>query len=236
MRPSALISVRRRSFLSGPRRVGVAAGEGELERLAFDRDQLAGREPRRPPGRLARLDQLDAGKARELLRSLEDLVHARACRCRAGDGADELGHGEGRPLLGQPVAAEQAGGELLALDLTAWNRASGDERFEFAAAEAVLGRARLPVLAQPRQVDLLLRLPGRERGNAGGGEALGAECLHVLEQRLPPGRECPDRLLGSARDLAHALDRLRPLDAEPDGSARAGAAPRTGSRRRAGRS
>ena len=38
---------------------------------------------------------------------------------------------------------------------------------------AVLGRPRLPVLTQPRQVDLLLRLPRRQRRHSRRGEADG---------------------------------------------------------------
>ena len=68
---------------------------------------------------------------------------------------------------------------------------SRTSRFELAAAEPVLGRARLPLVPQPRQVDLLLRLPGRERGDTGSGEALRADRLHVLDKRLPPAWRRP---------------------------------------------
>ena len=99
-----------------------------------------------------------------------------------------------------PSRREQPRGELLALDRVAAGATLAHERVEFAAAEAVLGRARLPVLAQPRQVDLLLRLAGRERGDAGGGEALGAERLHVLDAATAGGsrrRGSPPRALRS---------------------------------------
>ena len=42
-----------------------------------------------------------------------------------------------------------------------------------------------------------------------------AERLHVLEQRLPPGRERPHRLLRDPGQVRHPLGRLRPLQPEP---------------------
>ena len=61
------------------RRADVAAGQGELERGLFDREQLAGRVPRRPAGRLARLGTSTPGKQRELLGRLEHLLDVAPC-------------------------------------------------------------------------------------------------------------------------------------------------------------
>lgn len=58
----------------------VAADERHLDGLSLDREQLAGREPRRPPGHLFRLDDLDAGEARQLIGDFEDRVHLRSRR------------------------------------------------------------------------------------------------------------------------------------------------------------
>ena len=191
----------------------VAAGERELDRLPLHREQLAGREPRRPAGHRLRFDELDAGEARQLVCELEHPVDLLTRGQRAGDRAHQLGHGERRLLLGQPLAPEYAVGELLELNPVPSNGSLVEERVELAPPEAVLGRACLPLLAQARQVDLLLRLPRRQRRHPRRGEALGAERLHVLEQRLAAGREGADRLLRDADELAHPLDRLASIRA-----------------------
>ena len=92
-----------------------------------------------------------------------------------------------------------------------------DQVAQLAPAEAVLGRARLPLLAQPRQVDLFLRLAGGERGDAGGDEAFRAVRLHVLDERLPPRRERPHCFLRYGLEVGHSLHRLGPAEAEPPG-------------------
>jgi hypothetical protein len=74
-------------------------------------------------------------------------------------------------------------------------------------------RACSPLLAQPREVDRLLRFAGRDRGDACGGEPGRAERLHVLDQGLPPRRERAQRLGGDAVEFGHALHRLRPAHA-----------------------
>ena len=48
------------------------------------------------------------GRRDELLCRLEHLLDRAAVPQRAGDGADELGHREGRLLLGKPIQREQA--------------------------------------------------------------------------------------------------------------------------------
>ena len=196
------------------RRADIAAGERELERFVLDLQQLPGREPRRPTRHLSRLEQLDARQQRQLLRHLEHLHDRRPVSQRARDRAHELGHRERGLRRGQ---RQHSGRELLRPDRSGRERTLTDEPLELTLAESVLGRACQPLLAQPRQVDLLLRLAGRERGDAGGGEAVCAECLHVLEQRLPPGRERPHRLLRHPDQVRHPLDRLRPLQPKPPG-------------------
>src|SRR5206468_3632423 len=95
------------------RSVATATRDRKLDCLALDRQQVAGREPSRPPGGLFPLDELDAGEARELLGCDEDVVDSCPLRERAGDRADELGHRERRLRSGQPVGAEQRSGELV---------------------------------------------------------------------------------------------------------------------------
>ena len=99
----------------------------------------------------------------------------------------------------------------------ACKRSDGDERIEFAAPKTVLRCPRLPLLAQPRQVDLLLRLARRERSNSGSDKALRPQCLHVLHEQASASGERADDFLRHADELAHAFDRLGPLKPEPAG-------------------
>jgi hypothetical protein len=132
------------------------------------------------------VDEFDAREPRKLVGRLDDFVDARAVPQRAGDRADEFGHGERRLRRGQPVRCEQAIGKLLELDAIARMRAFGDELVELATAEAMLCRARLPVLAQLRQVDLLLCLPRSERRDAGGSEPLQRRTVALAATRKAP--------------------------------------------------
>ena len=184
---------------------------------ALELEQLTRREPRRPARDLTRLDRLDAREADELFRRFQHLPDWGALPQRARNRADELGQRERRLRRGQPVRREQPRRELLPLDAGGCERTLVGEPAKLAPAEAVLGRPHKPLLAQRRQVDLLLGLPGRERRNPGGSETLRPERLHVLEQRPPPGRERPDRALRDLRQLAHPFHRLRPLEPEPPG-------------------
>jgi hypothetical protein len=197
------------------RRIRVASAERKVDCLALDLEQLAAREPRRPARRPALLDQLDAREARELAGGLEDVVDRRAIRHGAGYRPDELGHRERRLPRREAVLREQASGQLVDLDTSADAPLLRGKVLELAAAEAVLGGARLPPLAKAAQVDRLLRLAGSECGDSGGGEALGAECLHVLDERSPAAGERAHRLLRDACQFAHALYGLGPLQPQP---------------------
>ena len=183
----------------------------------LDLEQLPGREPRRPTRHLARLEQLDAREPRELLRLRRAPARparrrgASAATARTSSGIVNVGCFSVSPSGASSRTASSSGSTAR----SAGRGRSCDEPAQLAPAEAVLGRPRQPLLAQPRQVDLLLRLAGRERRHAGGGEALRAERLHVLEQRPPPGRERPDRLLRHLRELGHPFHRLGPLEPEP---------------------
>jgi hypothetical protein len=128
----------------------VEAGEGELDRFPLDRQQFAGREACRLPGRLLRSDELDTGETGQLVCELEHLVDACARGQRAGDCLHQLGHDEGGLLLGDALAAKQVRSELLELNPIASDGPVPAECLELAPAEPVLGRARLPVLTQPR--------------------------------------------------------------------------------------
>jgi hypothetical protein len=94
-------------------------------------------------------------------------------------------------------------------------QAPAAELSELAAAEPVLRGSCLPVLAEVKQVELLLPLPRREGGDAGGGEPFRAERLHVLDKRAPSAGERADRLLRDALELGHPVVGLRPEDAKP---------------------
>lgn len=199
---------------SGVRRTDVASDQRDLECLALDLEQLAGREARRPSRRVLRLDQLEARECREFLRRVDHIVGSGAVAHAAGDGADELRHGERRLLRREALAAEELLAGFSEID---WSRGMGRtyERAKLAAGEPVLGGARLPLLPQPREIDLLFRLAGRERRDSAGREAFRPARLHVFEQRLSSSREGSHRLLGDALEFGHAFDRLRPADAEP---------------------
>jgi hypothetical protein len=62
---------------------------------------------------------------------------------------------------------------------------------------------------------VLLLLTRRKRRDAGGGEALRSERLHVLDQRLSPHREFSDRHLRDPFELGHALHGLRRREPQP---------------------
>ena len=115
----------------------------------------------------------------------------------------------------RPSRPSRRRSKLVELEPVANDRALGARALRAPAAEAMLGRARQPLLAQPGQVDLLLRLTGRERGDPRRGEPLSSERLHVLDQQAPPSREGPDRRLGYPGELAHPLRRLGPLQPKP---------------------
>src|SRR6266540_75136 len=70
--------------------VAPAARDSELDGLALEREQLAGREPSRPAGRVLAFDELDAREARELVGRHDDLVDGCSLPQRAGDRTDEL--------------------------------------------------------------------------------------------------------------------------------------------------
>ena len=197
------------------RRIRAAAGESKLERRALELEQLARREPRRPPRALLGAEKLDAGQADELRGRIEHLLGRATIPQRAGHRADELGHREGRLLLGKRVQGGQI--ELLAIDSRSTLTMQFDQVAQLMPTEAVLGRARLPLFAQPRQVDLFFRLTGGERGDAGSDEAFGTARLHVLDERLPPRRERPHYLLRYGFEVGHSLHRLGPAEAESPG-------------------
>jgi hypothetical protein len=92
------------------------------------------------------LEELDAGEAGELCSGFEDLVDHRPLAEALGDGADKVGHGEGRLLLRQPLASDEALSKLGKV-----GRGGGVGRTghvaQLAVGEAVLGRSRLPVLS-----------------------------------------------------------------------------------------
>ncbi len=152
-----------------------------------------------------RLDELDAGEARQLVRELEHAIDVLTRWRRAGDRPHELGHGEGRLLLGEAFATEHFCREVVGVDRVPRQPASMGERVELAAAEPVLGRTRFPA-------SRVASAATREAANP-----LRSQRLHVLHQRLPPSREGLDRLLGNTDELTHPLDWLGPLDAEPAG-------------------
>ena len=119
----------------------------------------------------------------------------RALGVRLGPGHHELGLGERGPALGKPVGAEQPLRDLE--QLAARSARAGGARpssVELARAEAVLGGAGAPLLAQPGEVDVLLAVAGLERRDLGGLEAAVPLLVHVLDDLRPPGRELVDHL------------------------------------------
>jgi hypothetical protein len=133
----------------GGGRADITAVDPKLERVAFDLEQLARCEPRRPAWEITGLELLDAGEARQLGGGLEHLLDRRACGERASDGADELGQRERGLRRGQPVRREQPAGQCLAVERAGDERPLVGEPGQFAASEPDLGRADQPLLAQP---------------------------------------------------------------------------------------
>ena len=127
------------------RRIDVASGQGDLECLALDLEQLAGREPRRSPRRTLGLDELDARKRRQPFRRLDHIADARAVAHRSGDGADKLRHRERRLLRREAAAPEELLSGFAELDRS---RGAGRtyECADLTPAESMLGRACLPLL------------------------------------------------------------------------------------------
>ncbi len=131
------------------------------------------------------------GSRDELVGGREHLLSRRAVAERAGDGADELRLRERRLRRGQPIRREQTPRELLPVGDGRLEPGLVDEPAQLAAAEAMLGRPCEPLLTQPRQVDLLLRLARRERRDPGGGETLPCRAPPCARRATAAGSRTP---------------------------------------------
>src|SRR6266511_1579147 len=170
-------------------RVGVAAVFGELERDPLVTQQLGSGVHGWPSWRRGR-DGRDLLVGEEVLGEGEHAVRG----CSGGVGFRPVHHrlraGEGRSFLGQTVGSEQArrdGGDVALVGLVL-DRAL-EQALELAAAEAVFGRACLPLQADAAEVDGLFAFACGERGDLGGVEAAAALLLEVVEQLRAPLRE-----------------------------------------------
>ena len=141
-------------------------------------------------------------------REAPDTVGGRAAAVGLRPGHHGVGVGERGLLLGEALRAEHPAGDLAAVRRATArsSEARPRSRGEFAAAEAVLGGARAPILAQRGQVEVLLSFAGLERRDLGRVEAV-----------LPPRASSLDRpalrrvensritARGTLRELGHAL-------------------------------
>ncbi len=130
----------------------------------------------------------------------------------------ELGLGERGPLLGQPLGAEHPlcyPQELRRRRLRP--PPAAEERPQLAPAEAVLGRAGAPVLAEACKIDVLLALAGVDGGDLGGVEADGAALAETLDDLKPAPGELVDHRPRHGPKLGPALRRRLPAEAERAG-------------------
>ena len=156
-------------------RVGVAAALDERERRPLDREQLA-RSSSAPAGPARRLaDALDARPVcDEPRREPADPLGAAPWRVRLAPRPSRA-RDRRTPSASRSARAARAAARAISSSSLARARCVADARraarCSSRAAEAVLGGARAPVLAQPRQVDVLLALARLERRDLGGVEA-----------------------------------------------------------------
>ena len=201
------------------RRADVAAGERELERVALDlraapRSCTAPAGPAPRPARAARRPA--AATARSA--SLEHL-HDRRARLAASPRPRARARASRTPSASRSARRSTSGRELLRPESTVGREPDAGGR---------AARAR----ASPRPCSAARASHcSRSRGRStcsfasrvasaatrAAAKPVRAERLHVLEQRLPPRRERPHRLLRHPDQLGHPLDRLRPLEPEPPG-------------------
>jgi len=144
------------------------------ERTLLDGDQFAGGVAG-GPARLGRLaDRLDALHAREAGGEPADTLCARPLRVRLRPGHHQVWIGERCRVLGEPVRGEQAVGDLEQLARTRLPPLDPvQERVKLGIAEAVLGGAGVPFLAQAGEVDVFLAVARVQGGDLGGPEAVG---------------------------------------------------------------
>ena len=223
-RPAALGGHPRRSR-SGPwaRRRPRALDERERAPLGA-RSARRSSSVRGRPGCAASPTCSTPSRSREAVGERADAVGRGALGVRLGPGHDQVGIGEGgrssrsvrRGRASAPAMSSSSRDESS-------RRSRGGRGRELRPSESVLGGAGAPVLAQPRQVDVLLAVARLDRGDLGGVEARRCPARSRSLDAPAPAASRTRATTAAGTPAISAIPLLRRLPLDPERAGQLGA-------------